>query len=67
MESQILRCRAVCAKIGVSRSTLFRLCKAGQFPAQLRLTERLVGWRKEDVDEWIAARRPVSVDIEDAP
>jgi len=41
---------------GLSRTTLWRLERTGKFPQRLRLSMNRVGWRKEEVDEWIATR-----------
>jgi predicted DNA-binding transcriptional regulator AlpA len=41
---------------GLSRTTLWRLERAGKFPMRLRLSANRVGWRKDEVEEWIATR-----------
>jgi prophage regulatory protein len=41
---------------GRGRATIYRDIAAGTFPAPVRLGEQSVGWRKSDVDEWIASR-----------
>jgi prophage regulatory protein len=43
-------------RVGVSYSTIWRMYRAGQFPAPIRVSARIVGWRERDVDAWIAAR-----------
>ncbi|MGZ4998431.1 MAG: helix-turn-helix transcriptional regulator [Methylobacter sp.] len=35
------------------------MSKAGAFPAPLRLSERRIAWRTEDVDNWLN-NRPVA-------
>ena len=55
---QILRTPAVLALIGLSRTSLWRRVRAGDFPAPVRLGgegSRAVGWRREDVEQWLAA------------
>lgn len=55
----ILRTRAVLALIGLSRTSLWRRVKAGDFPPPVRLGgkgSRAVGWRREDVERWLAER-----------
>ncbi|WP_220719132.1 MULTISPECIES: helix-turn-helix transcriptional regulator [Agarivorans] len=42
----------VAAKTGLSASTIYRLCQAGKFPKPVRLSERRVAWKKEDVEKW---------------
>lgn len=51
----ILRLPDVVARTGISRSMIYRLMAAGQFPAAVRITGRVTGWRSTDVDEWIAS------------
>lgn len=51
--------------IGVSRTTLWRLQKAGQLPPPIRITEHAVAWRRSTLDAWLAAREiegPVSTE-----
>ena len=53
----ILRTRAVLELMGLSRTTLWRRRKAGDFPAPVRLGgrgSRAVGWRRTDVERWLA-------------
>lgn len=38
---------------GLSRWTIRRLIKAGQFPPSVELSPRRVGWHKADVDRWL--------------
>jgi prophage regulatory protein len=52
----ILRLREVSARTGLARSTLYERIKAGEFPAQVSLGARAVGWLETDVDAWIAAQ-----------
>ncbi|MEJ0065353.1 MAG: AlpA family phage regulatory protein [Caulobacteraceae bacterium] len=41
-----------------SRSALDRAVKAGRFPKPIRLGPRRVGFRKSDLDAWLAAQQP---------
>ena len=40
-----------------SSATLWRLVKAGKFPAPVRLANRISAWPVEDVRAWMQARR----------
>lgn len=51
--SRILRLNAVLDRTGLSRSTLYRKLERGTFPAQVRISERCIGWRESDVDRWL--------------
>ena len=55
-EERMLRLRSVVSMTGLSKSTLYRLIKQGRFPQPLRLTQRAVRWRREEVDEWLSQR-----------
>ena len=53
---RILRIAGVVAKTGLSRSTLWRLTKAGLFPAPVVLAARAVGWFDDEIDSYLEAR-----------
>ena len=52
----IERLPAVLHRLGVSRSTLYKLIQEGKFNAPVKLGPRSVGWLSTDADEFIAAR-----------
>jgi prophage regulatory protein len=52
----ILRRKAVEARSGLSRSTLYDYIRAGRFPAPVRVGSRAVGWVASEVDAWLAAQ-----------
>lgn len=37
----------------MSRATLYRLRKAGAFPAPVRISTRRVAWRRSDIEAWM--------------
>ena len=54
----ILRTPAVLALIGLSRTSLWRRIKAGDFPPPVLLGgrgSRAVGWRRADIERWLEA------------
>ena len=53
---RILRLPEVLARVSLSRSTVWRLVRADQFPKPVKLGGRAVGWIEEEVDAWIASR-----------
>ena len=55
----LLRLADVKARTGLSRASVYRLRRDGRFPAPVRLTERTVGWRSDDIDQWIAERERI--------
>ena len=55
----ILRTAEVLEVVGLSRTTIWRRVQAGDFPAPIRLGpagSRAVGWRSEEVEEWVRSR-----------
>ena len=51
-----LRIRAVLARTGLSRSTLYRKMDSGNFPRQIKIAERCCAWRSSAVDAWLRNR-----------
>ena len=56
MIHSILRLPAVKATTGLSRSTIYLRIKAGEFPAQVSLGARAVGWLEAEIERWIATQ-----------
>jgi prophage regulatory protein len=53
---QILRVQDVEHRTGLSRTSLWRLQRAGDFPPSRRLSPGTVGWLESEVEAWIASR-----------
>lgn len=56
MSQKIERRPKVCGRTGLSPSTIYRLVKAGKFPAPIQLSARAVGWQSDAVDAWLGSR-----------
>lgn len=56
MHNEVWRFPRVLAAIGMGRSWVYDQVKAGQFPAPIKLGARAIGWRREDIEAWIASR-----------
>lgn len=52
----ILRRQEVQARVGLSRSTLYKKVSDGEFPGQIKLGARAVGWIAAEVDDWLSNR-----------
>ena len=50
---RVLRIKEVVSLTGLSRTTLWRMERRGEFPARLRLSVGSVGWRYSDIQNWI--------------
>ena len=54
----LMRLRAVCAMVSLSRSTVYQKIKDGTFPSPaVKLGARCTRWRAGDVHEWVMAPR----------
>ena len=54
LPTRILRLPEVKARVGLSRTSLYKRIACGEFPKQIRLGARAVGWLAEDINDWIA-------------
>ena len=43
--------------VPLSRTTIWRLERQGEFPRRMRISTNRVGWLLSDVEEWIASRQ----------
>ncbi len=59
--TRILRAPEVVRLIGVSRTTLWRMERAGKFPKRISISGggTAVGWREDQIREWIDSRKLV--------
>ena len=55
-ELRILRVADLVALLNISRTTIWRLRRAGLFPEPIQLSANAVGWPAHVIDEWIAQR-----------
>jgi len=59
MKEHIIRWPQVKAATGLSRTTIWRLEKAGQFPKRRSLGSNSVGWLHSELTAWIETRATV--------
>lgn len=57
--TRLIRRREVQARVGLSRSSIYALMADKRFPAPVRLSERAIAWREEDIEAWISSRPSV--------
>jgi prophage regulatory protein len=48
----LLRIKEVERAVGLSRASIYRLINAGDFPVQIKLSERASAWCSDDIDLW---------------
>lgn len=64
---KILRIRAVTAKLGIARSTIYDWLNPesprhdATFPKQRQLGQQSVGWMEAELDEWVLHRNTKNV------
>lgn len=54
--ARITKSRPLCARLGISRSTLWREVHEDRFPKPIEISPRSFGWIEAEVDAWLAAR-----------
>lgn len=52
----LLRIGVVMQLTGLGRSTIYRLMADRQFPTPVRLSKRVVAWRRSDLEHWTEGR-----------
>ena len=57
-DNTILRDWAVAHMLCCSRSTVWRFSRTGKLPAPIKTGDHMTGWRKGDIDAYLAARNP---------
>jgi prophage regulatory protein len=53
---KILRLNKTMEATGLSRSSIYSFIKQKQFPAQVNIGKRAVGWYSEDISNWLDER-----------
>jgi predicted DNA-binding transcriptional regulator AlpA len=54
----LLDVKQAAAMLGVSRATFFKLHSQGRVPLPIRLTSRVVRWRKQELEAWVRCGCP---------
>lgn len=54
--SVVIRLKAVLERTGLSRATIYRLMKVGEFPHCFKLGKTASGWLETEVSAWIDER-----------
>ena len=53
---KIIKLKTVCELTTFSSATIYRLIKKGEFPRQIKLSERSSGWLLDDIKKWLEQR-----------
>jgi prophage regulatory protein len=54
---RLLRIKDLENKLGVKKSTIYKMIQTGEFPKPVKISERARGWRESQAEAWIASRR----------
>ncbi len=54
--TQLIDLHTIISRTGMSRMTLYRRMKTGEFPKPIKLGERINRWKEADLEAWITAR-----------
>ena len=55
-DQTLIRPRDAAAMLGISRKHLYALAEQPGFPKRIYISDRVVAWRVQDLEGWIAAR-----------
>jgi prophage regulatory protein len=53
---KVLRIADVIERIGLSRISIWRKVRAGEFPAPIELSRNSIGWPESEIAQWQASR-----------
>ncbi len=53
---RILKLKEVCSIVGLKPSTIYKLMSSGDFPKQIKLTAKSVGWANNEINHWVSLK-----------
>ena len=56
MDSKLITQKQVVDLVGVSRTTIWRLERAGKFPRRRQVSTKSVRWNQAEIEDWIESR-----------
>ena len=57
MTIRILRRSQVEDQIGLSRSSIYQMMSDGDFPLPIKIGKRAIGWKQQDIIDWLYNRK----------
>ena len=55
-KDRILRIAEVRGIVGICTASIYSYMKKGEFPNQIKIGPRMVGWLESEIQEWIASQ-----------
>lgn len=63
--NRLIRFKDVKERVGISRSTVWRMEREGKFPSRRLISKNSVAWVEKEIETWIEGRRkPNSPNVE---
>lgn len=53
---KIIRNDELAKELGVSKTTLWRMQQREEIPRPMRLSKRLTGWRRSQIEKWLDSK-----------
>ncbi len=53
---QLLKAKEVCRTFRIGRTTLWSMCKSGEFPRPIKTGRNSIAWRSDELAQWIESR-----------
>jgi prophage regulatory protein len=66
MQNSIIRLPETIQATGLSRSTIYALVSRGEFPKQIKLSPRTMGFLRSEVSDWIASKAEARNEVKGA-
>ena len=57
MLNRIVRPKELRATLGISKTTLWKMEKAGKLPPRIQISERAVGWTESSINEFLEQKQ----------
>ncbi len=54
--ARILRLPTVTERVGLKRTAIYDMIRAGKFPKPVPLNDKSVGWLESEIEDWIVSR-----------
>lgn len=54
---KLLRPKSVCAMLGISIPTLYRISKNPEFPSKVKISPQAVGFYQSEILDWMESRK----------
>ena len=54
--ARLLRLPTVTERVGLKRTAIYDMIRAGKFPKPVPLNDKSVGWLESEIEDWIVSR-----------